>query len=164
MARATKAIPEGFHTVTPGLVFQNATEAINFYKRALGAEVKSNMPGPDGRGVMHAELKIGDSMIFVSDEMPQSPAKSPKTLGGNTMVLNVYVPDVDTTFRQATEAGAKTAMPVADQFWGDRYGQFTDPFGYTWGVATHKEDLSANEMNERAKQFFAQMQQQKKSA
>jgi uncharacterized glyoxalase superfamily protein PhnB len=161
MARSTKAIPEGFHTITPGLVFKNATEAINFYKRALGAEEKNRMPGPDGRGVMHAELKIGDSIIFVSDESPQSPVKSPQTAGASTMMLNIYVPDVDTTFRQAVDAGGKSSMPVADMFWGDRYGQFVDPFGYTWGVGTHKEDLSPKEMEERGKEFFASMQQRK---
>jgi PhnB protein len=164
MTVSKKPIPEGFHTITPGIVVRSAADAIDFYKRALGAEELVRMPGPDGRGIMHAELKIGDSIIFVSDENPQSPAKSPQTLGGSSVVLNVYVPDVDTTFKKAVDAGGKQGMPVADQFWGDRYGTFTDPFGYSWGVGTHKEDLSPQEMDKRAKAFFANFQAQQKSA
>jgi len=164
MARSNKPIPEGFHSITPGLVVRNTAEAINFYKRALGAEELVRMPGPDGKSIMHAELKIGDSIFFLSDESPHSNVKSPQTLGGSTAVLNVYVLDVDDSFRKAVDAGGRATMPVADQFWGDRYGTFTDPFGYTWGLGTHKEDLSPQEMAERAKTFFANMQQQRKSA
>jgi uncharacterized glyoxalase superfamily protein PhnB len=164
MPRATKPIPEGFHSVTPGLVVRNASEAIEFYKRALGAEELMRMPGPDGKGVMHGEIKIGDSILFISDEMPQSAAKSPQTLGGSTVVLNLYVKDADAAFQKAIGAGGKTAMPVADMFWGDRYGMFSDPFGYSWGLATHKEDLSEQEMGERAKAFFASMEQHRKTA
>src|SRR4051812_37182816 len=148
MTRAKNAIPEGFHSVIPSLTVRNAAEAINFYKKALGAEERMRMVGPDGRSIMHAEIKIGNSIVFVSDETPQSPAKSPQSLGGSTAVLNVYVPDVDATFRQAVDAGGKAGMPVADQFWGDRYGSFTDPFGFVWGVATHKEDLTEQEVAE----------------
>ncbi len=152
MTLSKKPIPEGFHTVTPGLIVKNAAEAINFYKRALGAEELMRMPGPDGKGIMHAEIKIGDSIIFVSDESPHSNVKSPQSIGGSTVALNVYVPDVDAAFQKAIDAGGKETMPVADQFWGDRYGTFVDPFGYT------------QEMSERAKAFFAQAQSQQKSA
>jgi PhnB protein len=164
MSRSSKPIPEGFHTVTPALVVRNAADAIEFYKHALGAEELVRMPGPDGKSIMHAELKIGDSIIFLSDENPNASAKSPQTLGGSTTVLHLYVNDVDAAFRKAVDAGGKSTMPVADQFWGDRYGMFVDPFGYSWGLATHKEDLSGKEMAERAKAFFASMEQQRKTA
>jgi uncharacterized glyoxalase superfamily protein PhnB len=119
------------------------------------------MASPDGK-IMHAELKIGDSIIFLSEEMPMpGSVKSPHTLGGCTCTLNVYVPNADETFNQAIAAGAKESMPVADQFWGDRYGSLMDPFGYSWGIATHKEDLSPAEMRERTQQFFATMAKQK---
>lgn len=160
MPASVKPIPEGFHTITPSLIVRDAAKAIDFYKKALGAEELVRMPSPDGK-IVHAELKIGDSIIFLSDEMPQSPAKSPQTLGGVTGVLNLYVQDVDKSFQRALDAGAKVAMPVADQFWGDRYGSLTDPFGYTWGIGTHKEDLNPQQMQERMKTFFAQMAQRK---
>ncbi|HEY1937372.1 MAG TPA: VOC family protein [Candidatus Angelobacter sp.] len=161
MTTSAKPIPEGFHTITPGLVIRDAAKAIEFYKKALGAQELVRMPGPDGK-IMHAELKIGDSVIFISDEMPNpGNVKSPQSLGGCTGTLNVYVPNVDETFKQAVAAGGKEAMPVADQFWGDRYGSFVDPFGYSWGVGTHKEDLNPQEMRERAQAFFASMAQKK---
>ena len=157
----TKPIPEGFHTVTPSLVIQGAARAIDFYKQALGATELMRMTSPDGK-ITHAELKIGDSVIFLSDEIPNvGVAKSPQTLGGCTGTLNIYVEDVDTTFQRAVNAGGKTNMPVADMFWGDRYGTFTDPFGHTWGVLTHREDVSPQEMEKRAKDFYAQMAQKK---
>jgi PhnB protein len=164
MKRSTKPIPEGFHTITPSLVVRNAAAAIDFYKRALGAEERVRMNGPDGQSIMHAELKIGDSIIFLSEESSYSECKSPQTIGGSTTVLNLYVPDVDATFGKAVEAGGKAAMPVSDQFWGDRYGTFVDPFGYTWGVGTHQEDLTKQEVAQRAEAFFASMQQQRKTA
>jgi PhnB protein len=161
MAPAKKPIPEGFHTVTPSLVVNDAAKAIDFYKRALGAQELVRMPGPDGR-IMHAELKIGDSIIFLTDEMPQpgSP-RSPQTLGGVTGTIQLYVSNVDQLFQQAIAAGGKETMAVADQFWGDRWGSFVDPFGQSWGIGTHKEDLSPAEMQERMQQFFAQMSQRK---
>jgi len=120
MAVSAKPIPEGFHTVTPALVVRDAAKAIDFYKKALSAQELVRMPSPDGK-IMHAELKIGDSIIFLSDEMPMpGSVKSPQTLGGSTCTLNVYVPNVDDTFKQAIAAGGKESMPVADQFWGDR--------------------------------------------
>jgi PhnB protein len=163
MAKAVRPIPEGHHTVTPHLAVNDATAAIEFYKRAFGAQELSRMTSPDGK-IGHAELKIGDSIIFLADEFPQSPCRSPQSLGGTTATLNLYVPDVDKTFQQALTAGAQTTMPVADMFWGDRYGQLKDPFGHTWGVATHKEELTPQEVEQRAQAFWAQMQAQKKSA
>ena len=161
MTTAKKPIPEGFHSVTPGLVVRGAAQAIDFYKKALGAQELVRMPGADGT-IMHAELKIGDSIIFLSDEAPgRGVTKSPQTLGGCTGTLNIYVPNVDQVFKQAITAGGKETMPVADQFWGDRYGSFTDPFGHSWGVATHKEDLTAQEMQQRMQTFFASMAKQK---
>ncbi len=164
MTKAAKPIPEGLHTVTPHLVIRGAAEAIEFYKKALGAQELSRMSSPDGK-IGHAELKIGDSIIFLADEFP-SPggAKSPQTVGACTSTLNLYVPDVDATFKKAIAAGGQEAMPVADMFWGDRYGTFTDPFGHIWGVATHKEDLTKEELEERAQAFWASMQAQRKSA
>ena len=157
MARPVTPIPEGFHTLTPHLVVRGAAEAIEFYKKALGAQERSHMLGPDGK-VMHAELQIGDSIVFLADEMPTpNGAKSPQTVGASTITLHLYVPDVDGAFKRAIAAGGKETMAVADQFWGDRYGTFTDPFGHTWGIATRKEELSRQEVEERAKEFFANM-------
>jgi len=164
MAVSIKPIPPGFHTVTPSLVVRNAAEAIEFYKKALGAEEIMRMPDPSGR-ISHAELKIGDSIIFLSDEFPNMPTKSPQTLDGNTGGFYLYVPDVDKSFQRAVDAGGKVTMPVSDMFWGDRFGQFADPFGHTWSISTHTKDLSPQEMEEGAKKFYAQMaQQQKKTA
>ncbi|HKF24253.1 MAG TPA: VOC family protein [Candidatus Angelobacter sp.] len=161
MTTAKKPIPEGFHSVTPALVVRGAAQAIDFYKKALGAQELVRMPGPDGT-IMHAELKIGDSIIFISDEAPgRGITKSPQTLGGCTGTLNIYVPNVDQVFKQAITAGGTETMAVADQFWGDRYGTFTDPFGHSWGVATHKEDLTAQEMQQRMQDFFTGMAKQK---
>ena len=164
MATSVRPIPQGFHTVTPGLVVRGAAQAIEFYKKALGAQEVTRMPGPDGK-IMHAELRIGDSMIFISDEVTgMGNTRSPQTMGGCSCTLNVYVPDVDQVFKQAIASGAKEAMPVSDQFWGDRYGSLIDPFGFVWGIGTHKEDLSEAEVQTRAQEFFTKMQQQKKSA
>jgi uncharacterized glyoxalase superfamily protein PhnB len=161
MANSTSAIPQGFHTVTPALVVRGAAEAIEFYKKALGAEELSRMASPDGK-IGHAELKIGDSIIFVSDEFPNmGVTKSPQTAGACTATLHLYVPDVDASFNQAIQAGGKVTMPVADMFWGDRFGSFSDPFGHHWGILTHKEDLSAEELEQRAQDFYASMAQKK---
>jgi PhnB protein len=161
MTPSSTPIPKGFHTVTPSLIVRDAAAAIDFYKKALGAEELMRMPTPDGK-IGHAELKIGDSIIFLSDEFPNmGVSKSPQTLGGCTGTLNLYVRDVDATFQQAVSAGGKATMPVADMFWGDRYGTFIDPFGHHWGIGTHKEDLSAEEIDERAQDFYASMAQRK---
>ncbi len=164
MAQVVTPIPEGFHTVTPHLVIKGAAAAIEFYKRAFGAEVLGRMDGPGGT-VGHAELKIGDSIIFLADEFPGAPTKSPQTLGGTTASLHLYVPDVDAAFRQAIAAGGRETMAVTDMFWGDRFGQLQDPFGHTWSIATRKEVLTPKEVEDRAQAFWAQMQsQQRKSA
>ncbi len=152
----TSPIPEGFHTVTPSLTIKNAAAAIDFYKKAFGAEEIMRMNSPDGK-VAHAELKIGDSIIFLGDECDMGFARSPQTLGGTTGGLCLYVPDVDKAYERAIKAGAQARMPVADMFWGDRYGNLSDPFGHVWALATHKEDLSEEEIEERAKAFYAKM-------
>jgi uncharacterized glyoxalase superfamily protein PhnB len=159
-----RPIPEGFRTITPSVVVKGAEQAIEFYKKALGAQELMRMKSPDGK-IMHAELKIGDSIIFVSDEFPNMGlTKSPLTLGGCTGALHIYVENVDTAFQRAVDAGGKVAMPVSDMFWGDRYGSITDPFGHVWGLATHKEDLSPKEIDERADKFFASMAKERKTA
>lgn len=164
MPNSVKPIPEGFHTATPTLVVKNAAQAIDYYKKVFGAEELMRMPSPDGK-ISHAEIKIGDSKIFLSDEFPQHGGKSPQTLGGFTGGIYLYVPEVDKVFDRAIAAGGKSAMPVTDMFWGDRHGNFIDPFGHSWGVSTHTEDLSEEEMEKRAQGFYAEMEQkQKKSA
>src|SRR5437660_5796057 len=131
MARSKQPIPSGFHTVTPYLTVRDAAAAIEFYKKALGAEEIMRMPTPDGK-IGHAELKIGDSIIFLADEFPQMGNKSPQTLGGSTGILYIYVEDVDKTFKRATDAGASVKMPVTDMFWVDRYVQVTDASVLLW--------------------------------
>jgi uncharacterized glyoxalase superfamily protein PhnB len=150
-AKRAKAlpIPKGYHIITPAIVVRGASEAIAFYKNAFSAKERSRMPMPDGR-LMHAEIQIGDSRIMLSDEFPEMGAKSPQTLGGAPSSLLIYTKNVDALFEQAVKAGAKVTMPVADMFWGDRYGTVEDPFGHQWALATHKEDLSTREMNKRA--------------
>ena len=160
MPNSVKPIPEGFHTATPTLVVKNAAQAIDYYKKVFGAEELMRMPSPDGK-ISHAEIKIGDSKIFLSDEFPQHGGKSPQTLGGFTGGIYLYVPDVDKVFDKAIAAGGKSSMPVADMFWGDRHGNFIDPFGHSWGVSTHTEDLSEEEMEKRAQAFYAEMEQKK---
>jgi PhnB protein len=153
-----KAIPEGYHTVTPYLSVKNAGQAIELYKKAFGAVEKERMPGPDGR-IMHAEIQVGDSMVMLSEEDPQRSCLSPASLKATTGSLFLYVPDVDAAFKRATEAGCTVVMPVADMFWGDRFGQVEDPSGHRWGLATHKEDLTPEEIGKRAQAFFASMGQ-----
>jgi uncharacterized glyoxalase superfamily protein PhnB len=162
MAKAKSYIPEGLRSVTSHLVVKNALESIEFYKRAFGAELLSHAPGAVPHSTMHASVKIGDGIIFVADEMPMSTVKAPKTLGGTTSSVTLFVPDVDSTFKSAVSAGAKVNMPVGDQFWGDRYGQVIDPDGHLWEIATHKEDLNADELQERATKFMAEMAKQQK--
>jgi PhnB protein len=157
MAKAKRGVPEGYHTITAGLWIDGAAEAIKWYQKALGAEEKGRMAGPDGK-IMHAELKIGDSYLFLSDQMMD--AKTARQLGGTPMSLMIYVDDADALFNRALEAGAKVKMPIADMFWGDRYGRFIDPFGHDWGVATRKEDLTEAEIGQRFEAFMKQMAQQ----
>ncbi len=144
----------GYHTVTPAIVIKGAAEAIAFYKSAFNATELHRMAMPDGT-VMHAEIKIGDSNIMLSDEFPDWGALSPKTVGGSPTTLYIYFDDVDAMTRQAIAAGAKELQPVTDQFWGDRSGKIEDPFGYAWGLATHIEDVSPEEIDRRAKAWLS---------
>ncbi len=155
MAAAAEPIPEGFRTVTPHLVIRNAAEAIEFYKKAFGAEELCRMPSPDGKTVMHAEIKIGDSVLMLCDEFPQMGAQSPQALGGSPVTVHLYVADVDQAYKRAVDAGATAAMPVQDMFWGDRYGKLTDPFGHHWSIATHTEDLAPEDIGKRAAEAFS---------
>lgn len=157
MAKAKRAIPDGFHTVTPMLVLDNASRAIDFYKRAFGAEEKSRAVGPDGK-ILHADIAIGNSRVTMNDAMMG--AKSPHALGGSPVSLWVYVDDADALYKRATAAGAKPADgpmgQMADQFWGDRCGSVVDPEGYTWTIATRKEDLTPQEMKQRQDEWMEQ--------
>jgi PhnB protein len=157
MATQVKTIPDGYHTLTPYLIARGAKEAIDFYKRAFGAEEINCMPGPDGKSVAHAELKIGDSRFMLTDEFPTMGTKGPQTLGGSPVGIFMYVQDVDTSFQRAVKAGATEVMPVKDMFWGDRYGKLRDPFGHEWSLATHKKDLTPEEIGKAAREFFSQM-------
>jgi PhnB protein len=148
MANKVKPIPDGYHSVTPYLIVDDGTRAIDFYKRAFGAKELMRMPAPGGK-VGHAEIKIGDSVIMLADEAPEMEARSAKHYGGSPVSLMVYVEDVDTLFPQAVGAGAKEVRPVTDQFYGDRSGTVKDPFGHSWHLSTHKEDVSPEEMKKR---------------
>jgi PhnB protein len=147
---AVKPIPDGYHTVTPYLIIKGAAAALDFYKKAFGAVELMRMPGPDG-SVAHAEIRIGDSPVMLGDEMPQMGYKGPLSLGGSPVGIMIYVPDVDATFNRAVAAGGKVVKPLQDQFYGDRSGTLTDPFGHVWTVATHKEDVAPDEMERRMK-------------
>jgi uncharacterized glyoxalase superfamily protein PhnB len=157
MAKSTQAIPKGYHTVTPSLMVAGAARAIDFYKKALGAQELSRFPGPDGK-IMHAEIKIGDSVIMLGDEMPDHGGKGPKSLGGTPVGFFVYRDNVDAAWKQAIQAGGKEVMPLIDQFWGDRAGCFEDPFGHKWWLAQRIQELSPEELKQAADQFFSQMQ------
>jgi len=140
-----KPVPDGYHTITPFLTVRDAARAIEFYKAAFGAQERGVMKGPDGK-IMHAELKIGDSIIMLSDEFPEYGAVSPLTNDGAGVGLHIYLDGVDAAFDRAVKAGAEVEMPVMDQFWGDRYGKLKDPFGHKWSIGTHVKDLSMDEM------------------
>ena len=151
----TKATPDGMHTVTPHLVCAGAAGAIEFYKNAFNAIEMSRLPGPDGR-IMHASIRIGDSTVMLTDEMPEHGAFGPKALKGSPVTIHLYVDDVDAFTARAVSAGAKSTMPVTDMFWGDRYGQIEDPFGHRWSIATHMRDLSPAEIQEAMRTMFGQ--------
>jgi len=155
MAKAAKPVPEGFHTVSPYLAIRDAAKAVEFYKKAFGAQERSLMPRPDGK-LQHAEVQIGDSIIMLSEEFPDMGAPSPQTLNGTTVGIFLYVKDVDAAFQQAVDAGATVLVPPEDMFWGDRFGTLVDPFGHQWHIATHQEDLTPEEMGKRADEFFKQ--------
>jgi PhnB protein len=150
---AVQPIPAGYHTVTPYLIVSGAEKALEFYKSGLGATEVMRMADPSGK-VMHAEIKIGDSMIMLADEFPEMGAKSPLTIGGSPVGICLYVEDVDARFQQAIAAGAKEERPVKDQFYGDRSGTLRDPFGHQWTIATHKEDLTPEEIGKRAQEWM----------
>jgi uncharacterized glyoxalase superfamily protein PhnB len=156
MSEQTKAVPPGFHTLTPHLTVRNAKEALEFYKRAFGAEVGNVAYMPNGK-VMHASLRIGDSQLMLNDEMPEFGALSPLSLGGSPVTVHVYIDNVDEAFNRAVSAGAKVSMPLMDQFWGDRYGVVTDPYGQKWSLASHVKDMSPEEMERGMKEAIAKM-------
>jgi PhnB protein len=153
---AAKPIPEGYNTLTTYLAVENAAEAIEFYERAFGAHETLRMPGPDG-SIGHAELDIGDSKVMLSDPFPQSTVRPPGEIGGTSASVFMYVEDVDAVVKQAVDAGATVTMEVADQFWGDRFGTVSDPFGHVWSIATHVEDLTPEEIAERGQAAMAAM-------
>ncbi len=157
LGKVVEPIPEGYHTVTTCLTVRGADKAIEFYKKALGAELLDRMPAPDGKSVMHATLKIGDSRIFICDEIPGMGCRSPESLGGATSTFYLYVKNVDEAFRKAVNAGGTVKRPVENLFWGDRFGSIADPFGYQWDLATHIEDVPPEELRKRGEAFFREM-------
>ena len=159
MPAKVKPIPEGYRTITPYLVVNDGAAAMEFYRRAFGAKEVMRMEAPGGK-IAHAELKIGDSILMLADEMPGMENRSPRSLGGTTAGIMLYVEDVDSVFKQAVSAGAKVDQPIADMFWGDRYGKLSDPFGHSWSLATHKEDVAPADMERRAREEMAKRAQQ----
>jgi PhnB protein len=159
MTKQVKAIREGLHSVTPHLVLNDAAAAIEFYKKAFGAEEVARMPAPDGKLIWHAEIRIGSSMVYLNDEAVAMGLKSAKTLGASPVTLQLNVEDANGAFKRATDAGATVKMPLMDMFWGDRYGQVSDPFGYDWGISQRIKDLTPEELAkasaEAAKQYGA---------
>ncbi len=160
MADKVKPVPDGMHSVTPYLIVDGAAKAIEFYKKALGAEERFRLPGPGG-GVMHAEIQIGDSVIMLSDANPAWGAKSPKAYGGSPTSLMLYVTDVDSAYKKAVDAGAEGMEPPTDMFWGDRMGRISDPFGHQWSIASHIEDVPPDEIEARGKKWAEEMSKQK---
>ncbi len=157
---ATKAIPDGYHSVTPYLIVNGAAAAIAFYKDAFGATELMRMPTPDGK-IGHAEIKIGDSAIMLADEYPEMGYKSPQSIGGSAVSLMIYLEDVDSTFARAIDKGARALQPIKNQFYGDRSGTLQDPFGHVWTLATHIEDIPPDELRRRAEEFSQKAATQK---
>ena len=155
MPSKVKPIPDGHHTVAPYLAIKNAVSALEFYKKAFGATETYKLIVPDGR-LGHAEIRLGDSLIMLSDEFPEFGGKAPEALGGSTVSIHLYVEDVDAFVKREVDAGARVLKPVADQFYGDRSGQLQDPYGHLWWVATHKEDVAPEEMQKRVRTLFGQ--------
>ena len=151
----TQAIPQGFHSVNVSLTFKDSKKALEFYKKAFGAKVLSLMDAPGGKGVMHATMQIGNTILMMGDESPQ--CKSAETMGGCPISLYVYSENVDAFFNRAVQAGAVSVMPVDEAFWGDRFGALKDPFGYSWSIATHTRDLTDEQIKKGAEAFFASM-------
>ena len=166
MAAKVNPIPQGYHTATPYLTLDDCARAIDFYKKAFGATEIMRMATPNGK-IGHAEIQIGDSPVMLADEMPGGGNRSPKSLNGTSASVFLYVTDVDSSFKKAVDAGAKADMQPTDMFWGDRFGRLTDPFGHTWALATHKEDVAPEEMKKRMQVEMAKMaqgQQQRRTA
>ena len=161
MSESVKFIPEDYHSINPYLVVRNADRAIEFYKKAFDAEERFRMHRPDGKAIMHAELKIGDSVFMLTEESPDMKALSPESIGGSPISLYVYVKDVDGVFNQAVSEGATVLYPVKDQFYGDRSGYLKDPFGHLWTIATHKKDLTPDELRRAGEAFFEEMSKTK---
>jgi len=155
MAKPVKPIPDGYSAVTPYITVKGAAAALDFYKKAFGAEEVYRLNSPDGK-VAHAEIRIGGAVIMLHDEMPEWKALSPQTIGGSASSIMLYVKDADAVTKRAVDAGATLTMPVADQFYGDRCGGITDPFGHKWSIATHIEELTHEEINQRAAKMFAE--------
>jgi len=155
MAKNAPPVPRGYHTVTPSLFVAGAAKALEFYKKALGVEELMRFEGPDGK-IMHAEFKVGDSIVMLADEMPEYGGKGPKSIGGTPVSFFVYGENVDAAWKRALDAGAKEIQPLADQFWGDRTGCLEDPFGHHWWLAQHIEDLTPEQIRKNAEAFFAQ--------
>jgi uncharacterized glyoxalase superfamily protein PhnB len=156
MSEQVKAVPEGFHTLTPHLTVRDADKALEFYRNALGAEVLHVARMPNGK-VMHAGLRIGDSMLMLNEEAAEYGALSPLSTGGTGVTIHIYTDNVDAAFNRAVSAGAQVQMPVMDQFWGDRYGMVADPFGHKWSIATHTKDMSPEEMQRAQDEAMAKM-------
>src|SRR5579863_3339582 len=157
MTDKVKAVPDGFHTVTPHLTVRDARRALDFYQKAFGAEVLHIAPAPGGK-VMHAMLKIGDSFLMLNDEFPEMGGDpAPSANGGSGVTLHIYLDNVDAAFARAVSAGASVKMPLMDMFWGDRYGTVADPFGHKWSLATHTRDMSPEEMEREQEKAFAKM-------
>jgi PhnB protein len=156
MARK-KVVPQGYHTITPNLVVNDAAQALEFYKKALGAEETVRMPGPNGR-IMHAEMRIGDSVVMLGEERPDMGRKSPSSYGGSPVGFYVYVENLDAAWNRAVGAGAKATRPPADMFWGDRTGTLEDPFGHSWSLAENVKDPTPEEIKRGEEEFFAQAQ------
>ena len=151
-----KPIPDGFHSITPSLVINNANEAIEFYKKAFDAKEIYRFPTPDGK-ILHAMIQIGDSFVMMSDEFPTMGLKSPSSIGGTAVTLHLYVEDADKIFKQAIDSGAVVTMPIMDAFWGDRYGMVIDPYGHSWAIATHKIDMTPEGMRKAGEEYFANL-------
>jgi PhnB protein len=156
MAPNVKPIPTGFHSVTPYMVIKDVSNAIQFYKKAFGAQERMALPAPDGK-IMHGEIQIGDSIIMMTEESKEMNALGPSSRGGSTGHILLYVDNVDTAFEKAVKAGCTVTRPLANQFWGDRYGQVSDPFGHLWSIATHVEDVAPEKMGERMAQAMKEM-------
>jgi PhnB protein len=154
---APKPIPEGFHTITPHIIVRDAAKAIEFYKKAFGAQEQCRMSCPETDKIMHAQIKIGDSILMLANEFEEKGCRSPQSIGGTSTTIHLYVQNADRAFEIATKAGATVKMPIADMFWGDRYGVVEDPFGHKWSIATHKKDMTGPEMEKAMKEQFAEM-------